>query len=146
MYKGLKVVACIPAFKEEATIAKVILRALKYADNVLVCDDGSPDMTGQIAEKLGALVVRHEKNMGKGRAVKTLLHEARERKADVVLLFDGDGQHDPPKIPTLVKPIECSQADFVVGSRYLNGHNDRSIDKELIGQKLQFYDQIVKTR
>jgi len=112
------IVACIPAFKEEASIATVILCAQKYADHVLVCDDGSPDMTGEIAEKLGAFVIRHGRNLGKGSAVKSLLNEAREYGADVVVLLDADGQHDPSEIPTLVKPIEQGQADFVIGSRY----------------------------
>jgi glycosyltransferase involved in cell wall biosynthesis len=62
----LKTIVCIPAYKEEATIAKVILSVQDYTDRIIVCDDGSPDMTGRIAERLGAIVVRHEKNMGKG--------------------------------------------------------------------------------
>jgi glycosyltransferase involved in cell wall biosynthesis len=53
------IVACIPAYNEEKTIARVVLRAQKYVDKVIVCDDGSGDMTGQIAESLGAVVVRH---------------------------------------------------------------------------------------
>jgi len=112
------IVACIPAFKEEASIARVILCAQKYADHVLVCDDGSPDMTGEIAEKLGAFVIRHGRNLGKGSAVKSLFYEVHKYGADIVVLLDADGQHDPSEIPTLVKPIEQGQADFVIGSRY----------------------------
>ena len=56
------VVACIPAFNEEASIARVVLMAERYVDRVLVCDDGSTDMTGVIAEALGADVVLHETN------------------------------------------------------------------------------------
>jgi len=118
LYKKPTIVACIPAFKEEASIARVILCAQKYVDHVLVCDDGSPDMTGEIAEKLGAFVIRHGRNLGKGSAVKSLLDEARKYGAEVVVLLDADGQHDPSEIPTLVKPIEQGQADFVIGSRY----------------------------
>jgi len=118
LYKKPIIVACIPAFKEEASIARVILCAQRYVDHVLVCDDGSPDMTGEIAEKLGAFVIRHGRNLGKGSAVKSLLNEARKYGADVVVLLDADGQHDPSEIPTLVKPIEQGQADFVIGSRY----------------------------
>jgi len=52
-------IACIPAFKEEASIAKVIVKALRHVDKVIVCDDGSPDMTAEIAERL-AYVARCE--------------------------------------------------------------------------------------
>jgi len=58
------VVACIPAFNEERTIGGVVVRALKYVDRVVVCDDGSGDLMGAIAGGLGAVVVRHERNMG----------------------------------------------------------------------------------
>lgn len=112
------VVACIPAYCEEGTIAKVVLSAQKYVDKVLVCDDGSTDMTGEIAEKLGAIVVRHERNRGKGHALKSLLGTAMKFNADVTVLIDGDGQHDPDEIPYLIEPILKSNADLVLGSRY----------------------------
>ena len=64
------IVAAIPAFNEERTIAKLVLEAQKHVDVVLVCDDGSEDMTGEIAERMGADVIRHEKNMGYGAAIK----------------------------------------------------------------------------
>jgi len=70
------IVACIPAYNEEYTIAKVLLKAMRYVDKVIVCDDGSSDMTGEIAEKLGAIVIKHERNIGKGRALRDLLSEA----------------------------------------------------------------------
>ncbi|MEM2902144.1 MAG: glycosyltransferase, partial [Candidatus Bathyarchaeia archaeon] len=62
------IVACIPAYNEEASIGKVVLRAQRHVDRVLVCDDGSTDMTAELAERLGAVVVRHERNLGKGAA------------------------------------------------------------------------------
>lgn len=55
------IIACIPAYNEEKTIAKVIIKTQKYVDKVIVCDDGSKDMTAEIAEKLGAIVIKHEK-------------------------------------------------------------------------------------
>ena len=66
------VVTGIPAFNEERTIASVILEAKKYSDVVIVCDDGSNDLTADIAEELGAVVIRHEKNRGKGWALNLL--------------------------------------------------------------------------
>ena len=114
------VVAAIPAFNVERTIAKLVLETQKYADVVLVCDDGSTDMTAEIAKRLGADVIKHEKNMGYGAAIKTLFTTARELNADVLVTLDGDGQHDPREIPKLIKPILENEADIVLGSRFLD--------------------------
>ena len=62
------VVVGIPAFNEEKTIGKVVLQSQRYADKVVVCDDGCTDLTGEIARRLGADVVRHAKNFGYGAA------------------------------------------------------------------------------
>jgi len=113
------VVAAIPAFNEERTIAKLVLEAQKFVDVVLVCDDGSTDCTAEIAERMGADVIRHEKNLGYGAAIKTLFRMARELKADVLVTIDGDGQHDPREIPSLIEPVLENKADIVLGSRFL---------------------------
>ena len=113
-------IACIPAFKEEASIAKVIVKALRHVDKVIVCDDGSPDMTAEIAERLGAEVIRHERNMGYGAALASLFKRAREMDVDVMVTLDGDGQHDPDDIPRLVDPVLNGEADMVIGSRFLS--------------------------
>jgi len=75
------VVVGIPALDEEKTIARVILEAEKHVRIVVVCDDGSTDLTGEIAERLGAVVVRHESNLGYGAALQSLFNRARELKA-----------------------------------------------------------------
>jgi glycosyltransferase involved in cell wall biosynthesis len=113
------VVAAIPAFNEERTIAKLVLETQKFVDVVLVCDDGSEDLTAEIAEKMGADVIRHEKNLGYGAAIKTLFMMARELNADVLVTLDGDGQHDPGEIPQLVEPVLEKKADIILGSRFL---------------------------
>jgi len=112
------VVVGVPAVNEEKTIARVVLEAQKYADRVVVCDDGSTDLTAKIAERLGADVVRREQNGGKGKALKTLFAEIVKLKPDVVVTLDADGQHDAREIPKLIKPIICGEGDVVVGSRY----------------------------
>lgn len=111
-------VVCIPAFNEEKTIGKVVVRALPYVDQVLVCDDGSGDMTAAIAEKLGAKVIRHEQNMGKGEAFRSLFSACRDMGADVMITLDGDDQHDPADIPKLIDPLAKGYADIVIGSRF----------------------------
>jgi glycosyltransferase involved in cell wall biosynthesis len=132
MCKPLVIIG-IPAFNEEKTIARVVLEAQKYAHFVVVCDDGSTDMTGEIAERLGVAVVRHQKNLGYGAALQTLFKEAKGLNADVLVTLDADGQHDPAQIPLLVKPIEDGVAEVVLGSRFMdkNGTADMPTYRQL---------------
>jgi glycosyltransferase involved in cell wall biosynthesis len=116
----LSVIVGIPAFNEEKTIARVVLEAQKYADIVVVCDDGSSDMTGEIAERLGAVVVRHEQNSGYGAALQSLFKRARELNADILVTLDGDGQHAPDEIQQLIKPIVTGDAEVTLGSRFMD--------------------------
>ena len=112
-------VACIPCYNEAKALAEVVIRARPHVDRIIVCDDGSTDLTGDIAEALGCRVIRHPTNLGKGGAMKSLFLEARNLGADIAVTLDGDGQHDPGEIPSLVKPIEDGTADVVNGSRTL---------------------------
>lgn len=114
------IVACIPAFNEEKTIAKVVLQTQNYVDRVMVCDDGSTDMTAEIAERLGAVVIRHSRNLGYGAALNTLFSEAVKLNPSCIVTIDADGQHDPSYIPHLVEPIVRGEADIVIGSRFLS--------------------------
>jgi len=111
------IVVCIPAYNEEKTIAKVVVSAKRFASVVIVCDDGSTDMTGDIAGSLGAKVIQHEQNLGKGRALGTLFAAAKEWDPRVIVTIDGDDQHDPRDIPKVVEPILKSEADIVIGVR-----------------------------
>lgn len=117
--RELLIVAAIPAFNEEKTIAKVVLQTRKYANKVIVCDDGSSDCTAEIARELGADVVRHQSNCGYGAALQSLFRRAKETGADVMITLDGDGQHNPDEIPDLLNPIFEGKADIVIGSRFL---------------------------
>jgi glycosyltransferase involved in cell wall biosynthesis len=116
--KGL-VVACIPAYNEERTIARVVVEAQRYVDKVIVCDDGSTDLTGEIARRLGAEVIRHERNMGYGAALSSLFKAARELNASAMVVLDADLQHNPSDIPRLLSPVVRGEADIVIGSRFL---------------------------
>jgi glycosyltransferase involved in cell wall biosynthesis len=120
------VVATIPAYNVERTIAKVVVQARKFVDKVVVCDDGSTDMTAEIAEHLGADVVKHKKNLGYGAAVQSLFKRARELNADVMVTLDGDGQHNPLEIPMLAEPVLDGKADVAVGSRFLGGSENQN--------------------
>lgn len=101
----------------------MIIQAQRNVDRVLVCDDGSDDMTGEIAERLGATVLRHDRNMGYGSALRTLFERSRMLNAEVTVTLDGDGQHDARSIPNLIKPIVRGEADIVIGSRFLDAQS-----------------------
>lgn len=116
------VVVGIPAYNEEKMIGRVVLKSMEHADQVIVCDDGSTDLTGQIASRLGAEVIRHKRNLGYGVAIQTLFGRAREIGADVLVTLDGDGQHDPSEIEEVIKPIVDEVADVVIGSRFFESH------------------------
>ncbi len=125
----LLVVAGIPAYNEEKTIAHVVLRAQKQVDVVIVCDDGSSDLTAEIAQRLGAVVVRHEHNLGYGAALHSLFKQASQMKADVLVTIDSDGQHNPSEIAAIVKPIEDHTADVVLGSRFIDEAGTKDMPK-----------------
>jgi glycosyltransferase involved in cell wall biosynthesis len=104
----------IPAYNEASRIGRVIPAALGVASEVLVIDDGSSDATAEVARALGARVVSHDVNKGKGAAILTGLREAR---FDSVVLMDGDGQHDPHEAVALMRKLD-EGFDLVVGDRF----------------------------
>ncbi len=114
----MKYIIIIPSYNEETTIGKVVCNSLKYSD-VLVVDDGSNDRTSHLAMEAGGRVIEHEKNMGKGAAIKTGIHYALNEGYDAIVMLDGDGQHDTQFIPDLVKSL--GESGMVIGSRFLEG-------------------------
>jgi DNA polymerase III delta prime subunit len=104
--------ACIPALNEGLTLGSIIVQAMKYVDEVFVCDDGSIDSTAELSIAVGANVIRHQKNMGKGAALKSLFKTIEPLNPDIVVLLDGDGQHNPDEIPKIIEPIQSRCAPF----------------------------------
>jgi len=111
---------CIPAFNEEKTIGEIVETSLQYADKVIVCNDGSTDNTEKKAKEKGATIINHKKNLGYGAAIITLFEETRKQNAEIMITLDGDGQHDPEQIPTLVNALTENNVDVVIGSRFLD--------------------------
>lgn len=112
------VLALIPCFNEEATIASLVLKTKRYVDTVLVVDDGSSDETVDIAKEVGATVVAHKKNRGKAAAIKTGFLYALDHGYEFVITLDGDGQHDPQEIPLLLNKMKKDHVDIAIGIRY----------------------------
>ena len=115
--KKMKTVAVIPCYNEEVAIGSVVLKAKEQVEKVLVVDDGSTDATAEIARAAGANIISHEKNKGKGAAIKTALEYVGGNGFDTLVLLDGDAQHDPNQIPLLLKPFQRDNADIVIGYR-----------------------------
>jgi glycosyltransferase involved in cell wall biosynthesis len=113
-----KVAIFIPAFNEERSIGSAVLRAKKFG-KVYVVDDGSDDATACVAADAGAQVISHGRNLGYGAALQTIWKSAKKPGAEIVVIMDGDYQHDPSDIPLLVAPIASGEADVCIGSRFL---------------------------
>ncbi|MEM3065373.1 MAG: glycosyltransferase family 2 protein [Candidatus Nitrosotenuis sp.] len=116
----MKITVGLPAFNEEKNIAAIIARLQEIADSIIVCNDGSNDSTGVIAEKMGAIVINHPKNLGYGASIRSIFLKAKEMTSDVLVTFDADGQHRVEDIKRVVEPIEKNEADIVIGSRFLD--------------------------
>lgn len=113
-----KLVAMIPAFNEEKTIASVVERTKPHVQEVVVVDDGSSDATAALAQAAGAIVVRHKQNEGLGRAFRTGIGTALSRGASVIVTLDADGQFSPEEIPKVAGPVQRGEADMVTGTRF----------------------------
>ncbi len=110
----MSVSVVIPAYNEGAVIGQTVahIHSLYPDFEIIVVDDGSKDDTRQRALEAGAKVFRHPYNIGNGAAVKTGIRRA---SGDIVVLMDGDGQHDPADIARLLEVSD--QYDLVVGAR-----------------------------
>jgi len=116
----MKITIGIPAFNEEKNIASIITKLRKISDSIIICNDGSSDMTEEIAKEMGVIVISHEKNLGYGAAIRSLFEKAREMELDSLITFDGDNQHRIEDINSVFEPINEGSADIVIGSRFLN--------------------------
>lgn len=115
----MKITIGIPAFNEEKNIGKIIAQLQTISDSIIVCNDGSNDMTGEIAKKMGVIVIEHQKNLGYGSAIKSIFLKTKEIETDILVTFDADGQHRVDDISSVIEPIINQNYDLVIGSRFL---------------------------
>lgn len=129
----------MPAYNERNTIEEILsqIKAVGLASEIIIVDDGSTDGTRDILSELdgrdGIKVLLHEKNMGKGAAVRTALEAV---TGDVVLIQDADLEYDPRDYPKLLQPIEEGRADVVYGSRFLGGPRTAMLFWHAVGNRL----------
>lgn len=123
----------IPAYNEEATIGDVILSIKKIEPgmDVLVVNDGSSDRTSEIAKTSGAKVIDIPYNIGYGGAIQTGFRFAVDYNYDYVITMDGDGQHEPESIKSLIEVMEAKKVDVVIGSRFLEGNYSMGLARRL---------------
>ncbi len=116
-----RILVVIPAFNEEASLALVVaaVRAGLPQADIAVVNDASHDGTAAIVESLGVIALHLPYHLGLGVAEQTGFRYALRFGYDVVIRNDGDGQHNPSEIPALLQALVATEADVVIGSRYL---------------------------
>jgi glycosyltransferase involved in cell wall biosynthesis len=124
----MKILVVVPAYNEEQSIPGVIhdLRLHGPHADIVVVNDGSRDKTSLAARNLGVRVLELPFNLGIGGAMQTGYQYAKQHDYDIVIQFDGDGQHVASDIGTLIQRVQQDRADIVVGSRFLGQGEYRS--------------------
>ncbi len=117
-----KICAVIPAYNARDTVGGVIQGASKHLKSVVVVDDGSTDDTFKLASETGAVILRHSRNQGKGRALKTGFTYIIDKGFDAVITLDADNQHDPENIPMFIDKYQSDKPDMIIGSRMHEKH------------------------
>ena len=124
----MKLSVLIPVYNEARTIDEILrlVVAEKTEKEIIVVDDGSTDGTREKLAawdgKSGVRVILHEKNAGKGRAVRTAMDASR---GEILVIQDADLEYDPSEYPLLLRPIEAGRADVVFGSRFAGSAEHR---------------------
>ena len=118
---GKRVWVVIAAYNEASVIARVVADVRRRGFSTVLVDDASTDATAEVAERAGAVMVRHPVNLGQGAALQTGIEFALYKGSDVIVTFDGDGQHRAADIAGLVDALEQHGVDYVLGSRFLGG-------------------------
>ena len=132
----MKIIVGIPAFNEEKNIAVLIIQLKKIVDEIIVCNDGSTDLTSKIAEELGVTVINHEKNLGYGAAIRSIFLKSKNLDGDILVTIDADGQHRIDDINKIINPIIDGKSDLVIGSRFLDESEDEVPQYRKVGIKV----------
>jgi glycosyltransferase involved in cell wall biosynthesis len=142
MQSGQSIWVVIAAYNEAKVIAGVVADLKRLDYEVVVVDDGSADGTGRAAATAGAVVVKHPINLGQGAALQTGIEFALLEGADVVVTFDGDGQHRAAEIAGLIETLEREGADYVLGSRFLGASVNQPLSRRLVLRAATWFTRI----
>ncbi|MBE7490169.1 MAG: DUF2062 domain-containing protein [Planctomycetes bacterium] len=113
----------VPTYNNAGTVAAVVRGAMRVCQTVIVVDDGCTDNTAEVLAQTGAVVVRHNRNRGKGVALRTGFRKAAELGYTHAVTIDSDGQHFPEEIEKLVAASRQSPDAVVIGARDMSGEH-----------------------
>ncbi|MCE9591644.1 MAG: glycosyltransferase family 2 protein [Planctomycetes bacterium] len=125
----MRTLIAIPVYNEQKYVTKVLTEVRRYAQDILVIDDGSTDETPLLVAKQPVEVVRHARNRGYGQSMIDAFRWAMCQCYcyDWLITMDCDEQHEPASLPEFYKAIEANDADVVSGSRYMGGSDARDV-------------------
>ena len=132
----------IAAYNEASMIRRVVSDIRQRGYGVAVVDDGSRDATAQAAKSAGAIVIQHPFNLGQGAALQSGIDFALTSDAEVIVTFDADGQHSSADISQLVDALAEEKADFVLGSRFLEGSCNIPVLRSLLLKAATAFTQV----
>lgn len=123
MTRLARVLCILPAYNETGKIGQVVrkVQAVGQVAEIIVVDDCSNDSTSEEAHGAGARVIRHERNLGVGAAIRSGLQYGKDNGFDIAVIMSGDDQHEPLELAQVLGPLRSGQAQFVQGSRRLKG-------------------------
>jgi polyprenyl-phospho-N-acetylgalactosaminyl synthase len=128
----MNIIVVIPTYNEDIKIYNIVKSLLNLEYHVVVVDDGSCDDTAMEAKRAGATVLSHYVNRGYGAALETGNKYAIKKNYDVIVHFDGDGQHNADEIKHMISPIARGQADVIIGSRFLKENETVPVVRALL--------------
>jgi glycosyltransferase involved in cell wall biosynthesis len=134
-----RVLVGIPVYCEQRYVTRVLSEVRRYADDILVVDDGSTDHTPMLLARQPVEVIRHAENRGYGRSMQDMLRWAQFDGFDWLITMDCDEQHEPASIPDFMAAIQRGESDVISGSRYLApaaGDDDPPGDRRLINRTI----------
>ena len=123
-------------------IGRVIADVRRHGFSAVLVDDGSADATPEIAERAGAVVVRHPVNLGQGAALQTGIEFGLRNGAEFVVTFDADGQHRAAEIETLIDALTESRSDFALGSRFLGATVNLPLSRRLLLKAATWFTRV----
>lgn len=139
----MRTLIAIPVFNEQQYVTRVLKEVRRYANDILVIDDGSTDDTPQLVARQPVDAIRHARNRGYGRSLIDAFRWSNCYRYDWLITMDCDEQHEPAALPDFFAAIERDDADVISGSRYLrevdrsrNGHDTPPADRRAINQTI----------
>lgn len=122
----------VPAYNEASRLARTLRGLCQQFSNIVVVNDGSRDETAAVARQWPVWILDHVINRGQGAALQTGIRFALEQGAEVIVTFDGDGQHDVVDVAGMIERLQLGDVDVVLGSRFLGRTEGMPLSRRLL--------------